>query len=138
MSEDRIDVTGGCYCGAVRYRARDVRAAVSECHCSQCRRQSGHRYATTTVATANLEVEGEDAITWFSATDQAARGFCSVCGSHLFWRPASDDHRAVLAASVDEPNGLRMWRHIYVADKGGYYEIDDGLPRFIDFDTPAE
>ena len=129
MSEALLDVSGGCHCGGVRYRARGVDPRVAECHCSQCRRQSGHRYATTGAKTGDLEIEGADKITWYRASPAAERGFCSLCGSTLFWRGDGEDHTSILAGSIDEPNELRLVKHIFVADKGGYYEIDDGLPR---------
>jgi len=129
MSEALLDVSGGCHCGGVRYRAKGVDPRVTECHCSQCRRQSGHRYATTGAKTADLEIDGADKITWYRASPTAERGFCSLCGSTLFWRRNGGDRTSVLAASVDEPNQLRLAEHIFVADKGGYYEIDDGLPQ---------
>ena len=131
MSESLLDLEGGCHCGAVRYRARGADPVVAECHCSQCRRQSGHRFATTAAKNGDLTVQaGEERITWYRATPQAERGFCSLCGSTLFWRADGDDHTAILAGSVDEPNGLRLAKHIFVADKGAYYEIDDDLPQF--------
>ena len=43
MSENLLDMSGGCYCGGVRFRAKGVKPQVTECHCSQCRKQSGHR-----------------------------------------------------------------------------------------------
>jgi hypothetical protein len=128
MTEGLLDVTGGCHCGGVRYRATGVDPRVTECHCSQCRRQSGHRFATTGGKTSGMEIEGADQVTWYQASPAAERGFCSVCGSTLFWRRNGDDHTSILAGTIDEPNGLRLVKHIFVADKGGYYEIDDGLP----------
>lgn len=128
MTEGLLDVSGGCHCGGVRYRAKGVDPRVTECHCSQCRRQAGHRYATTGGKTSGIEIEGADQVTWYQASPAAERGFCSVCGSTLFWRRNGDDHTSILAGTIDEPNGLRLVKHIFVADKGGYYEIDDGLP----------
>ena len=130
MSEALLDVSGSCYCGAVRYRAKGVKPQVTECHCSQCRKQSGHRYATTGVKTSGLEIDGADTITWYQASPSAERGFCSVCGSTLFWKRSGEDYSAILAASIDEPNGLELTKHIFVASKGDYYEISDGLPKY--------
>jgi hypothetical protein len=138
MSDQTLDATGGCYCGAVRYRASGVRDTVSECHCSLCRSQSGHRYATTGAKTSDIEIDGADNITWFEASSDARRGFCSKCGSHMFWQSASEDHSAILAASLDTPNDLKPGRHIFVADKGAYYTIDDDLPQFADYTTPVK
>ena len=136
MSDEIKDVSGGCYCGKVRYRASRVSSKLTECHCSQCRKQSGHRYATTGTKSGDVEIEDAENITWFRASSAAERGFCSACGSHLFWRSSTDDEMAILAASIDEPTGLRLVGHIFVEDKGDYYTITDGLPQFTGYDTP--
>lgn len=136
MSSDRKAIKGGCYCGKVRYHASDVGTEVTECHCSQCRKQSGHRYAVVDARAGNVEVVGKDHITWFQASAAAERGFCAACGSHLFWRSLHDDDMGILAASIDEPTGVRLTRHIFVQDKGDYYEITDGLAQFASGDTP--
>jgi len=130
MSDSLLEVSGGCHCGAVRYRARGVRPEVTECHCSQCRKQSGHRYASTGAKTSDMDFEGADKITWYRASPLAERGFCSVCGSTLFWRRLDQDYCGILAAAIDEPNRLRMAKHIFVESKGDYYEIADGLPQY--------
>jgi hypothetical protein len=137
MNQDLLDVSGGCYCGSVRYRASGVPAQVTECHCSQCRKQSGHRYASTGAKTSDMEIEGADKITWYRASPEAERGFCSVCGSTLFWKCSNEDYTGILAASIDEPNDLEVTKHIFVESKGGYYEISDGLPRFEGYDRPV-
>ena len=94
MGEKTKGVSGGCYCGAVRYRARHIEPEITECHCSQCRKQSGHRYATVGAKAGDVEIEDARNITWFSASPHAERGFCATCGSHLFWRSVSDDEMA--------------------------------------------
>jgi hypothetical protein len=128
-SDDLLTVTGGCYCGAVRYRARDVNPHVTECHCSQCRRLSGHRYAATDARMSDVEIEGAENITWFRASPKAERGFCATCGSLLFWKSSTKDYTDLLAGTVDEPTGLRLVKHIFTANKGDYYDIADGLPQ---------
>jgi hypothetical protein len=137
MSEETLDVRGGCHCGAVRYRASGVSPQVTECHCSQCRMQAGHRYASTGAKSSDIEIEGADKITWYQASPDAQRGFCAICGSTLFWKPVGEDYTGILAASVDGPNGLAMTKHIFVESKGGYYEITDGLPQYEGYDRPV-
>ena len=134
MSDEIQQASGGCYCGRVRYRARGLSREVVECHCSQCRKQSGHRYASTGTKWSDIEIQGADTITWFRASPDAERGFCSTCGSHLFWRSSKEDYMAVLAASLDEPSGLRVTKHIFIESRGDYYEITDGLPQFEGYD----
>ncbi|TKT76844.1 GFA family protein [Aquamicrobium sp. LC103] len=121
--------SGGCLCGAVRFRTTGKLRGIVYCHCSQCRRQTGHYYAATNVNDADLEVEGAQNLTWFAASDFAKRGFCGTCGSALFWKHNELDHTSVLAGSFDNPSGLRGERHIFVADKGDYYSIEDDLPK---------
>ncbi|TPL08463.1 GFA family protein [Mesorhizobium sp. B2-4-14] len=121
---------GSCLCKAVRFRTRGALRGVVYCHCSQCRKQSGHFYAATNVADADIVIEGAENITWYEASDFARRGFCKVCGSVLFWKPRDRDYISVLAGSFDKPTDLKGEYHIFVGDKGDYYSIHDGLPQF--------
>jgi hypothetical protein len=136
MSDVLQQATGGCYCGRVRYRARGVNREVTECHCSQCRKQAGHRYAGTSAKTSEIEIDGAANITWYRASPDAERGFCSTCGPHLFWKQSNGDNTGILAASLDQPSGLRLAKHIFVDHKGDYYEITDRLPQFAGYDRP--
>jgi hypothetical protein len=99
------------------------------CHCKSCRRQSGHFLAATEIRQADLDVSGETAITWYAATPRAGRGFCASCGAHLFWREIGADAVSIYAGCLDEPTGLVLAEHIFVAEKGDYYDITDGLPQ---------
>ncbi len=78
-----------------------------------------------------------EVITWYRSSPDAERGFYSICGSTLFWKRSDQDYSAILAASIDEPNGLGVTKHIFVESKGGYYEITDGLPKFEGYDRPV-
>jgi hypothetical protein len=120
------DLTGGCLCGAVRYRGRWQGDALRECHCGQCRRWSGHVWAA--VGLRDLRIEGP--VRWFASSDRAERGFCSECGGALFWRVPGAEDTDVAAGTLQAPTGLRLQGHIHVADKGDYYDIADGLPQY--------
>jgi hypothetical protein len=122
--------SGSCHCGAVRFRTRGPLREVVACHCSQCRKQTGLYYAATNVAVADLTIEGEDAITWYHASAFARRGFCSICGSALFWHAEGQAEISIMAGLFDAPNDLKLAYHIYCADKGSFYEITDDLPQF--------
>ena len=121
---------GSCLCGAVRVLTKGALRGVIYCHCSQCRKQTGHFYAATDVSDDRLTVRGEENVRWYNSSDFASRGFCGTCGSALFWKRANSDYTSVLAGLFDNPTGLVPDRHIFVADKGDYYTIDDGLPQF--------
>jgi hypothetical protein len=121
--------TGGCGCGAVRFEAQGNLRQVIYCHCEQCRRQSGHFIGVTAVADEGLAVSGGENITWYRSSDAAKRGFCRVCGSGLFWKDDRLAQTSILAGSLDKPSGLTASHHIFVAQKGDYYELEDGLPQ---------
>lgn len=121
---------GSCLCGAVRFATRGLLRGVIYCHCSQCRKQTGHFFAATNVNDADIEIDGADDVTWYAATSFARRGFCRNCGSVLFWKRNGADEISVLAGAFDTPSGLKGESHLFVADKGDYYEIDDDLPQF--------
>lgn len=120
---------GSCLCGSVRYQAEGPVSDVVTCHCTQCRKQSGHYFASTNVADERLSIEGGDHVSWYHASEDAKRGFCRICGSVLFWKHKEDDFTAVLAGSLDGETGLKTGKHIYCANKGDYYEIPDDAPQ---------
>jgi len=123
------DFTGGCLCGAVRYRLTGPLPGVIACHCSQCRRQSGHYGAYTTVPLDRFQSERDAALTWYRSSDWAQRGFCRVCGSVLFWKRTGEESINVSAGTLDEPTGLTIVEHIFCKDKGDYYDLSDGKPQ---------
>ncbi len=130
QNQDPPRATGGCLCRAVRYRVRGPLREVVNCHCEQCRRTSGHFVAATAVARDGLELTAQEGLAWYHASDIARRGFCQVCGSSLFWEPKQADYTAIMAGTLDRPTGLTSARHIFVADKGDYYGLADGLEQF--------
>jgi hypothetical protein len=120
---------GSCLCGAVRIEVEGELAAPDACHCSQCRKQSGHFWASTDLPRSAVTIHGEDSISWYRSSQKVRRGFCSVCGSFLFWEPIGRDTIAIAMGAFDKPTGTHLAKHIFVADKGDYYDIADGLPR---------
>ena len=121
--------SGSCLCGAVRFTVDGELPGPDACHCVQCRKHSGHYFASTDVPKSSLTVEGEDQLAWFQSSDRVRRGFCKVCGSSLFWDPVQSEKIAVAMGAVDDPTGTRLHMHIFVAEKGDYYDIADGLPQ---------
>lgn len=121
---------GGCLCGAVRFKTHGELRELIYCHCSQCRKQTGLYYAATNVLDSALELEGAGHVTWYRSSGEARRGFCRHCGSALFWKAEGLDYTSILAGAFETPTGLKPGYHIFCADKGDYYAIDDALPRF--------
>jgi hypothetical protein len=120
---------GSCLCGAVTFEVAVPLSPPDACHCTQCRRQSGHYWASTDVARDALTLNGEDKISWYQSSERVRRGFCATCGSVLLWDATGREKIAIAMGAFDTPTGTRLEKHIFVADKGDYYEIADGLPQ---------
>lgn len=135
MNSDRLPqkATGGCLCGAVRYRVAGPLQDVLICHCEECRRWHGHASATTATERENLVLLEDRGLRWIQSprSDRSARrGFCAECGSSLFWDAPGLRTISIAAGTLDRPTGLRVASHWYVSQAGDYYELpDDGLPR---------
>lgn len=124
---------GSCLCGQVRYRVDGPLRPVVACHCTQCRKTSGHHVAATSAPRDAVAVEGD--VTWYASSDAARRGFCGTCGSQLFW-DGPGRNLSIFAGTLDGPTGLTLAGHIFCASKGDYYEIADGTPQAA-ADDPA-
>jgi hypothetical protein len=107
-----------------------------------CRRASGHFVAATACRAAYLTVDGAEHLRWYQSSSEAQRGFCSVCGSNLFWKPADGSRMSIMAGTLDTPTGLTSAAHIFVGDKGDYYQLGDEVAKRLDGDhgvaTPQE
>lgn len=125
--------SGSCLCGRVNFTVAAPLRAPDACHCVQCRKQSGHFFASTNVPRAALVVTGEENVSWYPSSTHVRRGFCSTCGSSLFWDPPERDWIAIAMGAFDTPTSTHLEKHIFVAEKGDYYEITDKLaqsPRY--------
>ena len=125
-------ITGTCLCGAIRLEIDEPLEHPPEaCHCSKCRKQTGNFFVGLNVRRTALRVSGEDKLAWYASSPEVQRGFCSVCGSTLFWKPTMPGYQwtSVALGCLDTPVQLRIAKHTFVADKGHYYEITDGAPQ---------
>jgi hypothetical protein len=130
--------TGRCLCGGVRFQIELTHEAFEICHCSACRRWSAGPF---------MGVHGQgpgkflsdDTLAWFASSPWAERGFCTRCGSSLFYR-LSANHDAMLAAAVDaldDAGGITLDRHIFFDTKPDRYEFSDDRPRLSEAETLA-
>lgn len=124
--------TGSCLCGAVTFEVDGELPGPDGCHCTECRKWSGHFLAGTDVPRSALRVQGKAHVTWYHSSGKVRRGFCSVCGSSLFFDPLDrdkNDWTGIAMGAFDTPTDTRLRLHIFTAEKGDYYEITDDLPR---------
>lgn len=98
--------SGGCQCGAVRYRVHGELTWPHLCHCRTCQQASGNYFmALANVQNDTFEVT-RGAISWFSSTDVAERGFCRACGTPLIYRSLNAPHINITLGSLDQPSQI--------------------------------
>ncbi|MGH1465650.1 MAG: GFA family protein [Cognatishimia sp.] len=119
--------SGRCECGSVKFEVKAVRKTVTVCHCSQCRRTSGHLWASTVAPLRDLHFIDDASLAWFQSSESAKRGFCNTCGASLFYVTKADpDCIAIAAGCLEDVTVLNVTKHIFVKDKADYYQICDG------------
>jgi hypothetical protein len=103
MTTNADAVSGGCQCGAVRYRAVPRGDTAHICHCRMCQKAVGNAFA------ALINVMRED-MRWtrgkpaqFSSSDGIDRGFCRACGTPLTYDFNASKHLNITIASLDDP-----------------------------------
>ena len=120
-------VQGSCLCGAVAFEAAGPLRDVVACHCTQCRKTSGHFWAATSVPMERFDLTRDEGLAWFRSSPQAERGHCRRCGSTLFWKHDAEDRISIGAGAIDGPTGLTTAKHIFMDDAGDYYTGGTGV-----------
>ena len=143
MSES--ETTGGrmrgqCLCSAVEFEVDVPERTYSICHCGMCRRWSGGPLMSVHCPEPRTEWLNDEGLTWYQGTPWAQRGFCSKCGSSLFWRLAQEPE-GMLIVSVDalEDDGeFTLDRHIYSDARPDRYDFADDCPRVTEAELMKE
>ena len=123
---------GSCLCGGVTFEVDGSLSAPDACHCIECRKWTGHFLVSTDVPRTKLRIKDRRHLRWFRSSEKARRGFCSRCGSSLFFDPLDKekhDWTGIAMGAFERPTDTHLALHIFVAEKGDYYEILDDLPQ---------
>lgn len=130
MTDDTEILTGGCLCGAVRYRAEGPPKRISNCHCRTCQRANGAAYATGVAfdPARFAFTRGEPRV--YVSSEVAERLFCGDCGTSLAFRYKDGEAISVWAPTFDEPGALAPMRDIWLSSRLSWAPIDESLPGF--------
>ncbi|KAL7930408.1 Mss4-like protein [Trichoderma chlorosporum] len=102
-------ITGGCLCASVRYTVtfppdHDFANSTTTCQCEQCRKNTGSLiFRSHRLPKSAVEYTAKSTLATFSATPHCERGFCSRCGSFLFWQRDDRDYTCLTVGGLDGP-----------------------------------
>ncbi|HEV2546139.1 MAG TPA: GFA family protein [Stellaceae bacterium] len=123
------DLTGGCLCGAVRYRTGGMIRA-GYCHCRMCQKASGAPVVAWAVVPRDSFAFTQGTPVEYRSSTNASRLFCGTCGSPLIFREHDSGELDINLATLDEPERVVPSYHIYTASQQPWLHIADEAPRF--------
>jgi hypothetical protein len=122
---------GSCLCGGVKYEIDSGIEAVTNCHCSLCRKMSGSAFSSGAAVPARAFhfTAGQELLKEWESSPGYHRVFCGRCGSPIIKRKAKDPESLRLrVGTLDGDPGVKISKHIHVSSKAPWVEIRDGLP----------
>ncbi|MFN4016366.1 MAG: GFA family protein [Reyranella sp.] len=127
-------ITGGCYCGEIRYQSDNEPQASIQCHCRECQYiTGGHPNAIVILPLAGFSfTKGEPKA--FSRSDLArpvTRYFCPTCGTGIGTRsPARPESMIIKVGTLDDPSTFKAQAAIFTIDKQPFHVLPEGVPSF--------
>ena len=124
---DRL--TGGCFCGAVRFEIQGPERFACFCHCHSCQHAVGAPVVSwATYLRKSFHVTAGELRT-YSSSPGVTRGICAACGTSISYehtdRPGEID---LTLNSLDDPSAPVLKAHIWTEDKASWLQIGDDLP----------
>ena len=126
------DRTGGCLCGAVRYRLTADPVAVRVCWCRDCQRLAANGTVNLMMASDALAIEGatSEYASDADSGNRMRRRFCPVCGSSLFANSSGRPQFTVVrAGTLDDPSSVTPTANIWAASAPAWACMDPALER---------
>jgi hypothetical protein len=127
----KITFAGSCLCGTLAFEFGAPSLWCTHCHCSLCRRAHGSAFVTWVGVHVNrFNLIRQESLRWHHSSEKAERGFCSHCGSTVFFRSTrwpNEIHvtRANIAGELDiEPSAHAT----YGAGQVSWFPFEDRLP----------
>ncbi len=138
MTADAL--SGGCQCGAVRYRITGPLGQSGICHCRMCQKAGGNfGMVLVTAPVRQLEwTRGKPAE--FAPTSITVRGFCEDCGTPLYMREEGDVNYEMTVGSLDTPDIAPPLSEVGIENKRAWFHTITALPGHSTTDdrTPAD
>jgi hypothetical protein len=130
----KVEETGGCLCGAVRFKVSGVPVRMAQCHCQDCQRASGTGHMSNAIfSKEDVEVTGETA-SYDSTADSGnvlTRHFCPTCGGRLFLYSTARPGMIVMAAGAfDDASWFKPEVVLFTKRRPAWDLTTDRVPNF--------
>lgn len=114
---------GVCLCGSVTIEMSNV-SDFEACHCGMCRRWGGGPFLAVH-CDSNISISGNEHIKIFESSDWAERGFCSNCGTHLYYHLKPTDEYEIPIGLFQAEDGFKFKQQIFIDKKPSYYQFSN-------------
>ncbi len=122
MSELLKNIHGSCLCGAVKFEVQEMDPHFGACHCSVCRKWGGGPLLAMDCGD-QVTFQGEASIGRFESSEWAERGFCTTCGSHLFFHLLASGQYIMPIGLFDIDEHAQFDHQIFIEQKPNYYQF---------------
>ena len=119
MSNSNLKIAD-CLCGSVKLSVKKVDPKFTVCHCDSCRSWGGGPFFAVRCG-IDVEIEGSDKIKMYDSSDWASRGFCSECGTHLFYQLKQTGEYNMPVGLFSNLEGLTMDMQYFSDQRPDYY-----------------
>ncbi|MES0880626.1 GFA family protein [Roseibium sp. SCP14] len=120
---EKLDLSGKCMCGAVRFTAVARKPSVVACHCDMCRRWSAGPFMSLNCE--GVSFDREDSVSRIKSSDWAERGFCNKCGSSLFYRISGSSDYQMSAGLFDDQSMMALSLQLFTDFKPDFYDFSN-------------
>ncbi len=119
----QLSKNGSCLCGSVKFTATITDPGLGACHCGMCQKWGSGAYMAVNVEN-NVSFQGEENISNYSSSDWAERGFCSKCGTHLYYKLKETKQHIMSLGVFDNQEGLIFDHQIFIDRKSDLYSFE--------------
>ncbi|MFN0263041.1 GFA family protein [Tepidamorphus sp. 3E244] len=140
MSDDlnKGPFTGGCQCGAIRYRVEGPLTHAHVCHCRMCQKAAGNYFMPLANAQKADFSLTRGTLSVFSSSRDVERGFCAKCGTPLTFDTVSAPHLNLVLGSLDDPASVKPQMQYGTESKMPWLAGLDTLPAEATEDSPDQ
>ena len=126
---EQVYYEGECLCGSVNLKVKPKSKEFIVCHCKTCQTWNGGPQFAVPCG-KDIEIKGEDKISEFASSPWAVRGFCSKCGTHLYYKLNESGECNVMLGvlNIHKEEELRLSVQYFIDLKPSYYSLDSTSP----------